>query len=187
MAAVKSGGQTIFDELGMVPVPTDAGDMVMGWPSFGPEGRVCAPGQVSDIPAPDPTETFVTACEGRVPYGCQVPLGFTFTVLAAVALQLFPIGPLQAVVPWALIADLTASTAGRLFQVLGPAGKTITAEGTNIRQTFNISDFTAEVLRSGYNPLNRVGRIDNTKPMTLRADGAAADEVVAGTFYCYRI
>lgn len=187
MAGPKAGGGNIFDELGMVPVPDESGRMVMGYPSFGPGGRVCPPGQVSDIPAPNPTETFVTACEGRVPYGCQVPLAFTFPIIIVVADQLFPIGPLQPVVPWALIADLTASTAGRLFQILGPAGKTITAEGTGIRQTFNISDFTAEVLRSGYNPLNRVGRIDNTKPMNLRADGAAAAEVVAGTFYCYRI
>ncbi len=182
--------RNIFDELGMAPVPNGNGGMVYGSsdPSFGPGGRVCPPGQVSDIPAPDPTTSFVTACEGRTPYGCQVPLRFSFTITAAGgAGQLFPIGPLQPVVPWALIADDTASTAGRLFEILGPAGKTITAEGTNIAQTFNISEFTAEVLRSGYNPLNRVGRIDNTKPMTLRGDAAAADEVVAGTFYCYRI
>lgn len=183
----KIGGMTIFDELGMVPVPDEDGGMSMGYPSFGPAGRVCPPGQVSDIPAPNPTEAFVVACEGRVPYGCQVPLSFTFTIVVLVNGQLLPIGPLQPVVPWALIADLTASTAGRLFEILGPGRKTITAEGTNIRGTFNISDFTAEVLRSGYNPLNRVGRIDNTKPMTLRADAAVGEETVAGTFYCYRI
>lgn len=181
---------TIWDELGMAPIPTEDGDMRMGYPgapSFGPSGRVCPPGQVSDIPAPNPTESFVTACEGRVPYGCQVPLRFLFTVVATTVGQLFPIGPLQPVVPWALIDDDTVSTAGRLFRITGPSGKTITAEGTNILQEFNISNFTAEVLRSGYNPLNRVGRIDNTKPMTLVADGAVADETIAGTFYAYRI
>ena len=181
--------KTLFDELGMVPVPNGQGGSNYGMsdPSFGPGGRVCPPGQVSDIPAPDPTEAFVTACEGRVPYGCQQPLRFQFDIALVVPAQLHAIGPLQPLVPWALIADLTTSTAGRLFEILGPQGKTITAEGTNILQTFNISDFTAEVLRSGYNPLNRVGRIDNTKPMQLRADGAVAAEVIAGVFYCYRV
>ena len=190
MAMMKSTANTIWDELGMAPVPTEEGDVRMGYPSspsFGPGGRLCPPGQVSDIPAPDPTQAFVTACEGRVPYGCQVPLRFRFDVLATTPGQTLPIGPLQPVVPWALIDDDTVSTAGRLFRITGPAGKTITAEGTNILQDFNISNFTAEVLRSGYNPLNRVGRIDNTKPMTLVADGGAADEVIAGTFYSYRI
>lgn len=182
---------TIWDELGMSPVTDEDGDLRMGYacssPSFGPEGRSGGARQVSDIPAPSPDEVYKMACEGRVPYGAQVPLRISLTVLATAAAQEFPIGPLESVVPWALIDDDTVSTAGRLFQIRGPAGKTITAEGTGIEQDLNISNFTAEVLRSGYNPLNRVGRISNTKPLRIVADGAASDETIAGIFYCYRI
>jgi hypothetical protein len=180
---------TIWDELGMSPVEDEDGELKMGYscPTFGPSGRAGGAAQVSDIPAPDPSEAFRYACEGRVPYGAQVPLRFNITVLATVLAQEFPIGPLEAVVPWALIDDDTVSTAGRLFIIKGPAGKTITAEGTNIAQNLNISNFTEGVLRSGYNPLNRTGRIDNTKPMKIVADGAAVDESIAGIFYCYRI